>query len=377
MTKNIAKILKNKFVCTCIAVFLGFVVACFILLFTGYSPAQSMAVMFNAVFSRPKFLMNVIIKSTPIILTGLSVTLAFKSGLFNIGAEGQFIVSTIVATILGIKCNFPPIIQVPLIIIAGTVAGALMGGIVGWLKAKFGIHEVITSIMFNWIALYLCNFVANSQTFHKPESDSTFPINSSGSTLLFFDWKFSPEGRSFLQAHPVLNDIILKTDFNINFLIAVAMAIVVWAIVYKTRKGYEFRACGLNADAAKNAGMDVSKNILYTMLIAGALSGLAGALSITGSSTPCLHVLSVFENYGFNGLSVALIAGSSPIGCIFAGVMFSGLIYAGQTLQSKITVPSDIVNITIGVIVFFVALFRIVPVWVSRYMEKEERKNAK
>ena len=262
-------------------------------------------------------------------------------------------------------------------IFSGVLAGAMMGGIVGWLKAKCGIHEVITSIMFNWIALYTCNFVANSDTFHKPDSDGTFPINRSGQTLLFYDWKFSQDGRSFLQDHPMLNDIILKTDFSLNFLVAIAMAIIVWIIIYKTKKGYEFRASGLNPDAAQNAGIDVTRNIFYTMLISGALSGLAGALTITGSSSPVLHVLSAFENYGFNGLSVALIAGSSPIGCIFAGFMFSGLIYAGQTLQSKVGAPSDIVNIMIGTIVFFVALVRIIPVLVNRFLEKEERKNVR
>lgn len=377
MTKNIAKFLKTKFMCTCIAVFFGFAVACCILLATGYSPSLSMAVMFNAIFSRPKFIINVILKSTSIILTGLSVTLAFKSGLFNMGAEGQFIASTIVSAIVGIKCDFHPIIQIPLVICSGVLAGAVMGGIVGWLKAKCGIHEVITSIMFNWIALYMCNFVANSDAFHKPDSDGTFPINRSGQTLLFYDWKFSPDGRSFLQDHPMLNDIILKTDFSLNFLVAIAMAIIVWMIIYKTKKGYEFRASGLNPDAAQNAGIDVTRNIFYTMLISGALSGLAGVLTITGSSSPVLHVLSAFENYGFNGLSVALIAGSSPIGCIFAGFMFSGLIYAGQTLQSKVGAPSDIVNIMIGTIVFFVALVRIIPELVNRFLEKEERKNAR
>lgn len=148
-------------------------------------------------------------------------------------------------------------------------------------------------------------------------------------------------------------------------------------IIYKTKKGYEFRASGLNPDAAQNAGIDVTRNVFYTMLISGALSGLAGVLTITGSSSPVLHVLSAFENYGFNGLSVALIAGSSPIGCIFAGFMFSGLIYAGQTLQSKVGAPSDIVNIMIGTIVFFVALVRIIPVLVNRFLEKEERENAR
>ena len=376
MTKQVAKFLKTPFMCTCIAVFFGCVVACAILLVTGFSPSQSLAVMFNAIFSRPKFIINVILKSSPIILTGLSVAFAFKSGLFNIGAEGQYIASTIASTLVGIIFDFHPIIQIPLVILAGVLAGAIVGGIVGLLKSRFGIHEVITSIMLNWILLYLCNYVANSQTFHKPESDGTYPINHSGFTLLFYDWKFSQEGRAFLKENPILNDIILKTDFNLNFLIAVVMAVLMWMVIYKTRKGYEFRTSGLNPDAAENAGINVNKNIFYTMIIAGALSGLAGALSITGTSSHNIHVLSIFENYGFNGLSVALIAGSSPIGCIFAGLMFSGLIYAGQSLQFKTGAPSEIVNIMIGVIVFFVALVRIIPVIVNKFLEREGKHNA-
>ena len=376
MTKRVAKFLKTHFMCTCIAVFCGCLVACGILLVTGFSPSQSLAVMFNAIFSRPKFIVNVILKSTPIILTGLSVAFAFKSGLFNIGAEGQYIVSTIASSIVGVMFDFHPVIQIPLVILAGVLAGAIFGGLIGLLKSKFGIHEVISSIMFNWIALYLCNYVANSEMFHKPGSDGTFPINSSGYTLLLYDWKFSEAGRNFFKSNPLLNDIILKTDFNLNFLIAVIMAVVVWMVIYKTRKGYEFRASGLNADAAENAGINVNRNIVYTMIVAGALSGLAGALSITGTSSHNIHVLSMFENYGFNGLSVALIAGSSPIGCILAGLMFSALIYAGQSLQFKTGAPSEIVNIMIGVIVFFVALVKIIPVIINRFLEREERRDA-
>ena len=370
MTKSIANFLKKPFICTCIAVFFGCLVACLILLVTGYSSAMSLAVMFNAIFSRPKFIVNIILKSTPIILTGISVAFAFKSGLFNIGSEGQYIFSTVISTIVGIVFDFHPIIQIPLVVFSGVFAGALLGGIVGFLKAKFGIHEVITSIMFNWISLYFCNFIANSQMFHKPESDGTYSINPSGYTLLMYDWKFSDYGVKFFKQNPFWGDIILKTDFNVNFLVAVFASILMWVFVYRTRKGYELRVTGLNPIAAENAGINVNKNIIYTMIIAGALSGLAGALSITGTSSHNVHVLSTFENNGFNGLSVALIAGSSPIGCIFAGLMFSAFIYAGQTLQFKTGAPSEIVNIMIGVIVFFVALVKIIPIIVNRFLEK-------
>lgn len=377
MTQKIAKLLKNSFVCTSIAVILGFIVACGILLMTGYSASGSLAIMINSVFSRPKFIVNVILKSTPLILTALSVAFAFKTGLFNIGAEGQYIAATIASTVVGIIFDFHPIIQIPLVIFSGVLAGAILGGIVGFLKSKFGIHEVLTSIMLNWIVFYLCNYVVTIPMFHKPESDATYPINPSGFTLLFNDWKFSPEGREFLRGNSFLSDVILKTDFNLNFFIAVLMAIVVWVILYKTKKGYEFRVAGLNPDAAEKAGIDVQRNMLYTMMISGALAGLAGALSITGTSVHNIQTLAVFENYGFNGLSVALIAGSSPIGCIFSGLMFSGLIYSGQSLQFKLGVPSEIVNIMIGIIVFFVALVRIVPTLINKYLEKREKLNDK
>ncbi len=377
MIEKIAKFLKTPFACTSIAVVCGFMVACGILLVTGYSASQSLAIMVNSVFSRPKFIVNVILKSTPIILTALSVAFAFKAGLFNIGAEGQYIISTVFATIVGILCDFHPAIQIPLVILSGVAAGAIFGGLVGMLKSKFGIHEVLTSIMFNWIALYFCNYIALSERFNKPDSDGSYPINPSGFTLLLNDWKFSDQGREFLRNNYFLNDVILKTDFNLNFLVAVVVAVLSWVMIYKTKKGYELRVAGLNPDAAQNAGINVPRNIFYTMLISGALSGLAGALSITGTSLHGIQSLAMFENYGFNGLSVALIAGSSPVGCIFAGLMFSALIYSGQSLQFKIGAPSEIVNIMIGVIVFFVALVRIVPSLINKFLERKAKLDVK
>lgn len=377
MKHRIIKFLKTPFACTFMAVFFGFMVACGILLVTGYSASYSMAIIFNSIFARPKFIINVILKSVPVILTGLSVAFAFKSGLFNIGAEGQYIISTVVSVITGIIFDFHPVIQVPLVIISGMLAGALLGSIVGYLKSKFGIHEVLTSIMLNWIALYTCNYVSMCERFHKPDSDGTYMINPSGYTLVLNNWKFSESGREFLKHNFILNDIILKTDFNLNFIFCVIICILVWFLIYKTKKGYELRVSGLNPDAARNAGINVERNIIFTMVISGLLSGLAGAFTVTGTSSHNIQTLSMFENYGFNGLSVALISGSSPIGCIFAGLLFSGLLYAGQSLQYKIGAPSEIINILIGVIVFFVAIIRIVPILLNKYLEREENLNVK
>ncbi len=374
--RTTVKILKKPITSTIIAILCGFIVASVILAFAGYNPFETIAVMFRGIFARPKSITNVVIKATPIILTGLSVAFAFKTGLFNIGAEGQYVAGTVAATVVGISLNLPAAIQIPVVILSGVAAGAILGGLVGFLKAKFGIHEVITSIMFNWICFYLQNYVANSVMFHKPNTTGTFPINNSGYTVVLNNWKTSKEGIRTLKDNKILSEILLKTDLNYGIIIAIVMAILVSVLLYKTTKGFELRSVGFNPNASQCAGINVRKNILQSMLIAGAISGLAGALTITGMAPHNISTISVFENNGFNGLSVALIAGSSPIGCVFAGLLFSGLIFGGQSVQSEIGAPSEIINIMIGTIVFFVALTTIVPVLADR-LAKRGNKHAK
>ncbi|NOW05850.1 ABC transporter permease [Clostridium beijerinckii] len=371
--KTVAKILKKPVTSTFIAIFFGFVVSAIVLGIAGYNSIDAFSALFNGIFSKPKYISNTIIKATPIILTGLSVAFAFKTGLFNIGAEGQYIIGTIASTIVGIKLNLPAVLEIPLVILAGVAAGAVFGGIVGILKAKFGIHEVITSIMLNWIALYLSNFVVSTDVFHQPDSTSTYMINESGFTTILGNWKTSDAGMEFLSHHKWLSEVLLKTDVNIGIIVAIIMAVVISILLYKSAKGYELRAVGLNKDAAEFAGINVNRNIIQSMVIAGALSGLAGALAITGTAPHKLSTMAAFENNGFNGLSVALIAGSSPIGCIFGGLLYGGLLYGGQSVQSAIGAPSEIINIMIGTIVFFVALTKIVPALADILLKRGEK----
>ena len=368
--KTIVKLLRKPIAASILAIVVGFIIAAIVLAAAGYAPGPSFAAMFNGMIGRPKYISNVIIKATPIILTGTAVAFAFKTGLFNIGAEGQYILGTICAVIVGVTFNLPPLLQIPLVILAGTLGGALGGAAVGWLKARFGINEVITSIMFNWISLYLCNFVVNTQTFHQPESTSTFPVNPSSYTMILPQWKLSEEGLNALSGTPWLYEVLVKTDVNIGILIAVAAAILIAVLLKRTKIGYEMRAVGLNREAAQFAGINVNRNIVTCMLISGALCGLAGALSVTGLEPHNISTLAAFENNGFNGLSVAFIAGSSPIGCIFAGLLFSGLIYGGQSVQQVMGAPSDIINIMIGTIVFLMALSQIVPMIADRLERK-------
>lgn len=356
---------------TIIAIFFGFLVAGIILAATGYNPFQTFVVLFTGMLSKPKYIMNVVSKATPIILTGISVSFAFKVGLFNIGAEGQFIMGTIGAALVGLIFNLPPMIQYPLVILSGVVVGGLYGAIVGYLKAKHGIHEVITSIMFNWIAFYAANYVVVTERFHKPNSTSTFNINPSGADFIY-NWKRSEAGQVVLKKNAFLMETIGKTDINFGIVFAIVLAIAVAILLKKTTKGFELRAVGFNKDAAQAAGINVKNNIIHAMLISGAISGLAGSLFVAGVSQR-ISTLGMFENYGFNGLSVALIAGNSPIGTIFAGLLFSGLSYGGRSIQSQIGAPSEIIDIMIGTIVFFVALTKIIPVLVDRFIKKGEK----
>ncbi len=370
------KILKRPFTSTLFAILCGLLVAGIILIVSGYDPIAALGALFRGIFSRPKYIFKVIEKSTPIILTGISVAFAFKTGLFNMGAEGQYIIGSVASMIVGVKLNLPPVIQIPMVILAGMLAGAIYGGLVGILKARFGIHEVITGIMFNWIAFYLCNFVVDSQIFHKPNTMRSLSINESGFTTLFYKWKNSKEGIEYLKHNKWLSDILLKTDVNIGIIVAIVVAIIVWFLLYKTTIGYGIRAVGLNSKAAEFAGIGVKRNIMAAMTISGAICGLAAALTITGTSPHAIFKLGMFENVGFNGLFVALIAHTSPIACILSGLFFGGLSYGGNALQMDLGVPSEIISITMGSILFFVSLTDVVPMLADR-LAKRGNKNAK
>ncbi len=361
-----AKILKKPITSALIAIVCGFLVAAVVLAAAGYNPWQAFGALFSGMFARPKYISNVLIKAAPIILTGLSVAFAYKTSLFNIGAEGQYIVSAIVVTILGIRLNLPAPLLIPVLLAAGMLAGGVWGGLVGLLKAKYGIHEVITSIMLNWIAFYLSNYIVNLPAFHQPDSTGTYPIRESGYIMLLPNWKRSPQGMAALSRIPWLREVMMRTDVNFGILIAILMAVLVGFVLYRTAKGFELRAVGFNRDAAQFAGIDVGRSLLGSMLISGALSGLAGCVAIMGAAPHNISTLAAFENNGFNGLSVAFIAGGSPVGCIFAGLLFGGFLYGGQTVQADVGAPSEIINIMMGTIVFFMALSKLISTLADR-----------
>lgn len=347
-------ILQSNFLYTVIAIIIGFLIGAIFLVIAGISPAVAYSKLISSVFSKPKFLMYTLVYSAPIILTGLSVAFSFRTGVFNIGAEGQFVVGSIAATLVGILVKLPAVIQVPLCIIAAMAAGAFWSFLCGLMKVKRGIHEVISFIMFNWIAFYLSNFVVNLKDVKVEGGEASKNLEDSARILFPPSWI----------------DSIKCPDANWGIVIAVITAIVIWVIIEKTTLGYRLKAVGFNKHAADYAGIDANKSILTALCISGALSGLGGAVQIMGQSGRLVQFAGQ-EGYGFEGISVALIGSSNPLGCIFAGLFYGAMKFGGSKLN-MVQVPSQIISIIMGCVIIFIAISHVFKYLFLKVTKKKE-----
>jgi simple sugar transport system permease protein len=281
--------------------------------------------------------------ATPIIMTGLSVGFAFRTGLFNIGASGQFTCGAFAAIFIGIKCTFlPPGIHWLAALAGALLAGALWGMMPGLLKAIANVNEVITSIMMNYIGIYLVNMTI-VKTVYDPLKNQTRPVASSA-----------------ILPKAGLNKLFNADNLNIGILIAVLMVIVIYIILQKTTFGYELKACGHNKDASRYAGINEKRSIILSMVIAGALSGLGGGLLYLSGSGKYLQVLDVLAAEGFNGISVALLGMSHPIGILFAGLFIAHITVGGFNIQLYSFVP-EVIDMIVAAIIYcgaFALLFK-------------------
>ncbi len=343
---------NNKILFTIISILLGLIVGAIVLLISGYNPLEAYKALIEGVSKSPRNVGWAIVNSTPIILTGLGVCFAFKTGLFNMGAEGQFIIGSIVGYLIGYALPLPIVIHPIVAILLAMLAGALYGALAGFIKSKFGIHEVISTIMLNWIAFYFSNFVAYK--YLKPNSMATFDVNDTAKITLVNKKAAKNMGPFFSK--------FFKAPIHWGIILAIVAVIIVWYILNKTVLGYELKAVGLNREASEYGGINAGKKIVQSMTISGAICALAGATQILGF-TYSISVTSAMDNYGFDGLAVSLLASNNPIGVIFSGLFFGSLKYAGSNLQRVLGVPSELINIIIGTIILFTAvplIFRII-----------------
>lgn len=370
MRKWLARALKRPFSAIVLALIVGFIVGAVALAIGGYDPVRGYKYLFTGVFSSSNRMMQVLIDAVPITFTGLAVAFAGKTGLFNIGADGQFTLGQIAGAVIGFYVPMPPILHPIFILLCAFAVGGLYAGFAAWLKNRFGIHEVISTIMLNWIAYYFMVFIVNMKSVKVPGTQHSPEILNSAKINFFSrEFKTTEEGSEFIAKHPWLKSFV-TTDAGYAIIIMIAVAVLLWVILRYTRIGYELRAVGYNRYAAEFSAMPVKRNALLSMFISGGVAAMGGALLVMSTSY-YITMLGSSEGYGWDGISIALIAGNNPIGCIFAGLLYSGLKFGGLEIQSRMRAPTEIINIMIGVLVLCIALAPALPRLAERLDRKE------
>ncbi|AHH08647.1 ABC transporter permease [Borrelia anserina] len=335
------------------AFFWGILILGLIVLLFGYSPFRMYYIMIENVFSSPKHFGYIISYATPLIFTGLAVGIALKVGFFNIGVESQFILGSISALIAGIFFDLPPLLHVTCIFLFAFLAAGILGVLIGYLKIKFNINEVISGIMFNWILFHINNIIVDLPVIKKENSDLSKPIRESAFIDFFGSWKLSSEGLAYRAEHPFINDL-LRAPLNFGIIIGIIIAILMWILLDKTMLGFKISAVGHNIAASYRLGIDIKKVLMFTMFLAGALAGVAGAIQVMGVNK-AIFKLAYMEGTGINGIAVALIGNNSPIGIIFSSILFSILIYGSSRVQSLMGLSSSIVSLMIGIVVIVIS----------------------
>jgi len=355
MTKK-KSILDSNLLYTIIAIILGFVVGAIFLVAADLSPAVVYAKLIDSIFGKSKYMIWTLVYATPIIFTGISVAFSFKTGVFNIGAEGQYVLGAVMATVIGIAGDgiFPPIIHPIVCILAAAAAGALWAFLVGLMKVKKGIHEVLSFIMFNWIAFYFSNYVVNTEYIHKEGGgEASKDVAQSAMILLPESWRQALDCKS---AHW-------------GFVLAIICAVTLWFILERTSLGYNLRAVGYNKNAAEFAGINSNKSILTSLAISGAMAGIGGAVQILGMAGRLAQYAGQ-EGYGFQGITVALIGASNPLACILSGIFYGAMKYGGTKL-TLVKAPSEIIDIIMGCVIIFIAIAQVFKFLFKKLGKKE------
>ncbi len=285
-----------------------------------------------------------LVTAAPLMLAGLSVALAFRAGLFNIGAQGQFIFGSIAASYVGFHFHLPIGLHIIVAVVAAILAGSIWGGLVGLLKARTGAHEVIVTIMLNYVALYFLMYLLSTTPFLRPG-------------------RRDPISPDVLQSARM--PLLLGSNYRINLgiFVALAAAVFVWWLLSRSTWGFRFRAVGANSAAAKTAGISVPFVMTAVMAISGALAGLGGAVHVLGSDFSLTS--GTAGNFGFDAITVALLGRAKPMGVVFASILFGALRAGGGTMQANTDTPIDIVLVIQALVVLFIAAPSVVK-WVFR-----------
>lgn len=350
-----AKSFVKKLYIPVIGIVAAILIGALIMLATGYDPIRAYKALFYGGFVKNWHIS--VLNAVPLIFTGLSIAFAFQAGLFNIGAEGQFYIGSMAATWLGIRLGMPPLISILLMFVIAGAAAAAYNIIPAFLKVKTGAHEVITTMMLAHTAKFL------SPIFIRANGGDPATSSHAYVTDAIRESNFLPMFKSFL---PNAN-----YRLHIGILIAIAVALLVYYILYYTRIGYEVRAVGQNKNAARAQGISIGKNIMIALLVAGFLSGLAGVNQVAGLDHKMFENLNA--GYGWNGISVALLAANNPIGVIFTSILWGALDAGGQYMTRTTQIPASIVEIVKGIILFLIVAKYIYTYFGSKLLKRRNK----
>ncbi len=363
-SKAFASILASTVSIT-IGLLLGFLL---LLVFNSVKAGTGFGALISSGLSSPQKFAKVLYQAAPLILTGLSVAFAFKTGLFNIGASGQYVVGSFCALYSAIILGMPWYVS----LIFAFVGGMIWGFIPGLCKALFNVNEVITSIMFNWIGLYMVNLLIKNTPNMIQNAWAGGIITNRTANLALVQ---NTLGVSTTIPKAGLDILFGGSQYmNISIFVAILISIVVYIILSKTTFGYELKACGFNKDASIYAGINSKKNIILSMAIAGGLAGLAGGIYYLSGTAEYL-IEKTLPAMGFNGIPVALLASSHPIGVIFSSLFISYIQVGGEALQ-RYKYSTEIINIIIAAIVYLSAFAFLFKLKIGKSLEKKEEKNA-
>ena len=314
-----------------LAIFIGAFIGALVLWFSGYSPVNAYYWLIRGSLTSVDGIAETLAKSAPLILTALTFAIGARTGLFNIGAEGTVYFGAIAAIIVTQR------LQNPIVgLLAGLLIGALWALPAAVLKVYRGVHEVISTIMFNWMALYLVSWLAVSVYYNPKDPNSTLPV---------------PPGARL----PIL---VKGTSLSLAFIVALLTAIVIFVIMWHTKLGYELRTSGQNPKAAEYGGINPKRSAIWSFLIGGMTAGLAGAGIVMGTppSYAITQGLANVYGYGFDGIGVSLVGRNHPLGIIFSGILFGALSAGATAMQQHAHVPLEMIKVIEGIIIIAVAV---------------------
>lgn len=336
-----------------IAIILGLIAGGILMLAIGSNPFEGYNYLLQGALINIERFGNTLATATPLIFTGLAVAFAFRTGLFNIGAAGQMLIGGLGATAVALTFDFSRPIMLLLMIVVGLVCGALWALIPGILKARFNVHEVVSTIMMNWIAYWTVYYIV--------------PGYFKGPSLETESAKL-PD--AFTLRAPFLTEMFDGSYINLGLFLGVIAVIIIWFVIEKTTLGFELKAVGFNRHAAEYAGMRVNRNIILSMLISGALAGLGGVALYTGNASSMQ--IGILPSQGYDGIAVALLGANNPIGVFFAAILF-GILYSGTGFMNAMTdIPPELANTIIAIIIYFAAT----SILIHRLMDKFKKRRS-